>query len=127
LANITVPALEIPDAITLTIAKDDGFFKAQGLNVTIDPVAASDNLVPSLLAHTYGITSENYVGMFEEESKTPELQLKVIADDLRRLQASSTSWSPRARRSPPFPSSAARRSPSLASGPASARCPRTCC
>jgi NitT/TauT family transport system substrate-binding protein len=71
LANITVPALEIPDAITLTIAKDDGFFKQQGLNVTIKPVAASDNLVPALLAHTYGITSENYVGMFEEEAQTP--------------------------------------------------------
>jgi NitT/TauT family transport system substrate-binding protein len=83
LTNITVPALEIPDAITLTIAKDDGFFKAQGLNVTIDPVAASDNLVPSLLAHTYGITSENYVGMFQEEQQNPQLGLKVIADDLQ--------------------------------------------
>jgi len=83
LTSITVPALEIPDAITLTIAKDDGFFKQQGLNVTIKPVAASDNLVPALLAHTYGITSENYVGMYEEESQTPQLGLRVIADDLQ--------------------------------------------
>jgi NitT/TauT family transport system substrate-binding protein len=83
LTNITVPALEIPDAITLTIAKDDGYFKQQGLNVTIAPVAASDDLVPDLLNHTYGITSENYVGMFQEEAQTPALQLKVLADDLQ--------------------------------------------
>jgi NitT/TauT family transport system substrate-binding protein len=83
LTNITVPALEIPDAITLTIAKDNGYFKAQGLNVTILPVAASDNLVPDLLSHKYGITSENYVGMYQEEAANPALGLKVIADDLQ--------------------------------------------
>jgi NitT/TauT family transport system substrate-binding protein len=83
LKNITVPALEIPDAITLMIAQKEGFFKQQGLNVKIQSVAASDNLVPQLISNQYGITSENYVGMFYEEAQTPALKLRVIADDLQ--------------------------------------------
>lgn len=81
--SITVPALEIPDAITLTIAEKKGYFAKQGLNVKILPIAASDNLVPALLSHQYGITSENYVGMYQEEAANPALGLKVIADDLQ--------------------------------------------
>jgi NitT/TauT family transport system substrate-binding protein len=83
LANLTIPALEIPDAITLTIAKDKGFFKAQGLNVTIQTVASSNLLTPELLSHQYGITTENYVGMYEAEMANPSLQFRVIADDLQ--------------------------------------------
>jgi NitT/TauT family transport system substrate-binding protein len=81
LSSITVPALTIPDAVPLTIAQQDGFFKQQGLTVKVQPVAASDDLVAQLLAHTYGITLENYVGMFSEEAQTPQLGLRAIADD----------------------------------------------
>jgi NitT/TauT family transport system substrate-binding protein len=83
LTHITVDALEIPDAITLKIAQMDGFFKQQGLTVTIQTIAASDDTTPELLAHTIGIMSQNYVGMFEQQLNTPALQMRVIADDLQ--------------------------------------------
>jgi NitT/TauT family transport system substrate-binding protein len=83
LTNITVAALEIPDAITLKIAQQEGFFKQQGLNVTIQVLQASDDTTPELLNHTLGIMSQNYVGMYAQEQAAPALQLRVIADDLQ--------------------------------------------
>jgi len=83
LSNITVSALEIPDAITLKIAQQEGFFKQQGLNVTIKELAATDNTTPALLSHQIGIMSQNYVGMYAQEAQTPALQMRVIADDLQ--------------------------------------------
>jgi NitT/TauT family transport system substrate-binding protein len=83
LTHITVDALEIPDAITLKIAQVDGFFKQQGLTVTIHVLSATDNTTPGLLSHTIGIMSQNYVGLYLQQEETPALQMKVIADDLQ--------------------------------------------
>jgi NitT/TauT family transport system substrate-binding protein len=83
LTHISVAALEIPDAITLKIAQEDGFFKQQGLTVSIDVLNATDNTTPLLLNHTLGIMSQNYVGLYEQEEQTPALQMRVIADDLQ--------------------------------------------
>lgn len=81
LTNITVDALEIPDAIPIVIAQKDGFFKQEGLNVKIQPIAAADDIVPQLLAHTVQFTVEDYVGMFAEQAQTPALGFRVISDD----------------------------------------------
>ncbi len=83
LTSLTVDALAIPDAITLMIAQQDGFFKQQGLNVHVQTVAASNNTTAALEAHTLNITSENYVGLYEQEQTHPDLKLRVIADDLQ--------------------------------------------
>jgi NitT/TauT family transport system substrate-binding protein len=81
LSNVTVGALDIPDAVTLRIAQNEGFFKQQGLNVTIETLTASTDTTPALLAHTLDFTSSNYVGMYEQDARTPALQLKVLVDD----------------------------------------------
>jgi NitT/TauT family transport system substrate-binding protein len=83
LSNITVAALEIPDAITLKIAQEQGFFAQQGLHVTIKVLSATDNTTPALLSHQLQIMSQNYVGMYEQQQQTPALDLRVIADDLQ--------------------------------------------
>jgi NitT/TauT family transport system substrate-binding protein len=59
LTHITVAGLSIPDAAPLYIAQKDGFFKQQGLTVTIDTIPASSNTTPGLLSHTLDFTSEN--------------------------------------------------------------------
>jgi NitT/TauT family transport system substrate-binding protein len=83
LTHITVAALEIPDAITLKIAQQEGFFQQQGLTVTTEVLNATDNTTPDLLNHTLQIMSQNYVGMYAQEENTPALQMRVIADDLQ--------------------------------------------
>src|ERR1700677_4488252 len=83
LTHITVAGLSIPDAAPLYIAQKDGFFKQQGLTVTIETIPASSNTTPALLAHTLDFTTENYVGMYLQELQTPALNLKVVADDLQ--------------------------------------------
>jgi NitT/TauT family transport system substrate-binding protein len=76
-----VGALDIPDAVTLRIAQDDGYFKKEGLDVSIETLAASAVTTPALLAGTLDFTSENYVGLFQQEAGTPQLNMKVLADD----------------------------------------------
>ena len=83
LTHVTVAGLEIPDAAPLYLAQKDGFFKQQGLTVTIQTIPASSNTTPALLSHTLDFTTENYVGMYLQEQQTPALGLKVIADDLQ--------------------------------------------
>jgi NitT/TauT family transport system substrate-binding protein len=83
LTHVTVAGLEIPDAAPLYIAQKDGFFAQQGLTVTIDTIPASEDTTADLLAHTLDFTTENYVGMYIQEENTPQLGLKVIADDLQ--------------------------------------------
>jgi NitT/TauT family transport system substrate-binding protein len=83
LTHITVAALEIPDAITLKIAQQDGFFKQQGLTVTTQVLNATDNTTPALLSHTLQIMSQNYVGLYAQEAAAPALQMRVVADDLQ--------------------------------------------
>ena len=81
LTHITVGALPIPDAVTLRIAQKDGFFKQAGLTVSITTLTASEGTTPLLLSHTLDFTSENYVGLYAQESATPALKMQVLADD----------------------------------------------
>jgi NitT/TauT family transport system substrate-binding protein len=81
MTHVTVGALAIPDAVTLRIAQNDGFFKQEGLDVSIETLTASAVTTPQLLAGTLDFTSENYVGLFQQETETPQLDMKVLADD----------------------------------------------
>lgn len=81
LTNVTVGALDIPDAVGLRIAQKEGYFKQQGLNVKIITEASSAASTSLLLSHQLDFTSENYVGMLDQEEAVPSLNLKVLADD----------------------------------------------
>lgn len=83
LTHVTVGELEIPDAIPLVIAQKDGFFKKQGLSVTIDTIPASEDTTPQLLSHTMTFTIENDVSLFALDAQNPNLQLHDIADNLQ--------------------------------------------
>jgi NitT/TauT family transport system substrate-binding protein len=83
LTHITIGALEIPDAIPAIIAQKEGFFKKQGLTVTIDPIPASEDTTAQLLSHTLTFTVENDVSLFTQDQQTPSLQLHDVADDLQ--------------------------------------------
>jgi len=83
LTHISVTALDIPDAVTIEIAQKEGFFKQQGLTVSVQTVAASEDTTPELLAHSIDFVTENYVGMYTQQQQNPALQLHVVADDLQ--------------------------------------------
>ena len=89
LTHITVGALEIPDAVTLKIAQQDGFFKQQGLTVSTIPIQAGGQAIPALLGHTMDFANLDYVSTYVAENNTPALQLHVVADD---LQAAPGEW-----------------------------------
>jgi NitT/TauT family transport system substrate-binding protein len=81
LTHITVDTLEVPDEAALEIAQKDGFFKQQGLTVTVVTVPAPE---PNLLvSHTADFTMENYVSMYTSEQQDPSLQLREVADDVQ--------------------------------------------
>jgi NitT/TauT family transport system substrate-binding protein len=83
LTTVTVAAPDIASAVPLQIAKDQGLFKAEGLNVKVEIVANSNATTAPLLAGTLDFTSENWVGMYIQEQKNPKLGLKVIADNFQ--------------------------------------------
>lgn len=89
LTHVTVGALEIPDAVTLRIAQQDGFFRQQGLTVSIVPLQAGAQAVPAMLGHTLDFGNLDYVSTYVAEHNAPALQLHVVADD---LQAAPGEW-----------------------------------
>jgi NitT/TauT family transport system substrate-binding protein len=79
--NITIGLLPNADSVTVQIAEDKGFFKQQGLNVTIKREATTNDGTAGLLSHTMDFTTENYVGMFSQEQAVKGLNLKIVADN----------------------------------------------
>jgi NitT/TauT family transport system substrate-binding protein len=79
--NITIGVLPSADTVIVQIAKDKGFFKQQGLNVTFDPMTSTNQAATGLLSHTMEFSVENYVGLFEQEKTVPNLNLRVVSDD----------------------------------------------
>jgi NitT/TauT family transport system substrate-binding protein len=59
--NIVVDAFPAIDSAGLFIAEQQGLFKAQGLNVTIDLATTSQTAIDGQLKGTYDITSADYV------------------------------------------------------------------
>jgi NitT/TauT family transport system substrate-binding protein len=59
--NIVVDAFPAIDSAGLFIAEQEGLFKQQGLNVTIDLAATSQAAIAGQLKGTYDVTSADYV------------------------------------------------------------------
>ncbi len=81
LTNITVGVLTASDDVTVQIAQDKGFFRQEGLNVKVVTMGSTNDSTTGLLSHTLDFTTENYVGMFEQEYKVPNLNLRIVADN----------------------------------------------
>ncbi len=81
LTNITVGILTASDDVTVQIAKDEGFFAQEGLNVKTVTLESTNAATTGLLSHTLDFTTENYVGMFTEEHLVPNLNLRIVADN----------------------------------------------
>ncbi len=81
LSNITVGVLTASDDVTVQIAQDQGFFKQEGLNVTVQIMGSTNDSSAGLLSHTLDFTTENYVGMFEQQKAIPGLNLRIVADN----------------------------------------------
>jgi NitT/TauT family transport system substrate-binding protein len=59
--NITIDAFQAIDSAGLFVALQQGLFKQQGLNVTIDVTTTSQSAIDGQLAGKYDITSADYV------------------------------------------------------------------
>jgi NitT/TauT family transport system substrate-binding protein len=81
LKNITVGVLLSSDDVTIQIAQDEGFFKKEGLNVTVKIMGSTNEATVGLLSHTLDFATENYVGMFQQEKAVPSLNLRIVADN----------------------------------------------
>jgi NitT/TauT family transport system substrate-binding protein len=77
--NIVVDAFPAIDSAGLFIAEQEGLFKAQGLNVTINLASNSQAAVNGQMAGTYDITSADYVTYVDNvlREKAP---LRIIAE-----------------------------------------------
>jgi NitT/TauT family transport system substrate-binding protein len=80
-SNITVGVLLGSDDVTMQIAQDQGFFREEGLNVKPVVLPTTNAATAGLLSHTLDFTTENYVGMFQQENAVPGLNLRIVADN----------------------------------------------
>ena len=81
LSHITIGVLESSDDVTVQIAQDEGFFKQEGLNVKTVVLPTTNAATTGLLSHTLDFSTENYVGMFQQEQAVPTLNLRIVADN----------------------------------------------
>jgi NitT/TauT family transport system substrate-binding protein len=78
--SITVGALPIVDNVSVYLAQQQGYFRQQGLNVTIKTVTQSTLALPDLLHGSVDIiTGANYVSFFRAQAKGI-ISLKILAD-----------------------------------------------
>jgi NitT/TauT family transport system substrate-binding protein len=78
--SITVGALPIVDDVPVYLAQQHGYFRQQGLNVTIRTVAQSTLALPDLLHGSVDIiTGANYVSFFRAQAKGI-ISLQILAD-----------------------------------------------
>ncbi len=78
--NIVVGALPVVDTAGLYLAQQEGYFKQEGLNVTISPIAASPDAIPEMQHGQVDIVAgANYVTFFQAQAagKGP---FKVLVD-----------------------------------------------
>jgi 5-methyltetrahydropteroyltriglutamate--homocysteine methyltransferase len=81
LSTITLGVLSASDDVTVQIAQDEGYFKQEGLNVKVVVLPSTNAATTGLLSHTLDFTTENYVGMFQQENAVPNLNLRIVADN----------------------------------------------
>ncbi len=79
-STIKVASLPLVDGAALYIAQKQGFFKAEGLTVQVQPVQQSIQALPALIKGDVDvIAGANYVTFFQAQDKGT-LQLKVLAE-----------------------------------------------
>ena len=79
-SHISVGALPVVDDAGLYLAQKLGYFKQEGLTVTIVPVAQSTEVIPDMLHGTIAMVGgANYVSFFEAQAKGT-VQFRVIAE-----------------------------------------------
>jgi NitT/TauT family transport system substrate-binding protein len=77
--HLVVAAVRATDEVPLYLAEKDGFFRQQGLNVTVVPLNTSTAAVPRLVNGTIDvIAGANYVSFFGAQARGV-LHIKVIA------------------------------------------------
>ncbi|MEV4375928.1 ABC transporter substrate-binding protein [Streptosporangium sp. NPDC049644] len=76
--QIKIGALPIPDSAALYIAKDKGYFKDEGLTVTIEPVVGGAQAQQSLIGGSLDATQTNYVSAFLAVAAGNKM--KIISD-----------------------------------------------
>jgi NitT/TauT family transport system substrate-binding protein len=78
--SIVVGSLPVVDTAGLFLAEQNGYFKQAGLNVTINPIAATPDAIPDLEKGTVDVVAgANYVSFFQAD-QTKHLNLRVVAD-----------------------------------------------
>ena len=77
--NIVVDAFGAIDSAGLFIAQQDGLFKAQGLNVTINLTTKSQDAIDGQLAGKYDITSADYV-TYVDNVLLKKAPLRIVAE-----------------------------------------------
>ncbi len=77
--NITVGAVPVADEAGLYIAKDEGLFAAEGLNVTIDPILSSADATKGQNDGKFDITAGNAVS-YVQDQVTHQSDLEIVAE-----------------------------------------------
>ena len=77
--TLTVGAVPVADEAGLYIAEDEGLFKAEGLNVTIDSIVSSADATKGQNDGTYDITAGNSVSYIQDQV-TGQSHLEIIAE-----------------------------------------------
>ena len=77
--TLTVGAVPVADEAGLYIAEDEGLFKQEGLNVTIDSIVSSADATKGQNDGTYDITAGNAVSYIQDQV-TGQSNLEIIAE-----------------------------------------------
>src|SRR5215472_6623061 len=79
LTHVTVAAVTATDEIPLWLAQQDGFFRKQGLDVTVTPVTTGPLAIPDMLAGRIDVLAGgNYVSIFKGQT-AGTFNMRVIA------------------------------------------------
>jgi NitT/TauT family transport system substrate-binding protein len=78
LIHIVVGQLSIADTVAVEIARKEGYFKQQGLDVTTVPIVESTQAIPLLLHGTIDLTAGNYASVISADV-SGVAKLKVVA------------------------------------------------
>src|SRR5215471_11333766 len=77
--HLTVAAVTATDEIPLWLAQQDGFFRQQGLNVTVQPVTTGSLAIPSLVSGRIDVLAGgNYVTLLDGQANGT-FNIRVIA------------------------------------------------
>jgi NitT/TauT family transport system substrate-binding protein len=77
--SLTVGAVPVADEAGLYIAKDQGLFAAEGLNVTIDPILSSADATKGQNDGKFDITAGNVVS-YVQEQVAHQSDLEIVAE-----------------------------------------------